>query len=113
MRHGSLGRKRFYLICYIALHIHAHMHITISLGHRTLEIYMKLSAVEPRHLHRLSAYVPFRATSAEDILCRALGLVGKTVFSREIRGEMLHKKTVFQFFSFVSGNVPEYFRKQN
>ena len=37
----------------------------------------------------------------------------KTVFSREIQGEILHKKTVFQFFSFVSGNVPEYFRKQN
>lgn len=79
MRHGSLGRKRFYLISYIALHIHAHMHITISLGHRTLEIYMKLSAVEPRHLHRLSAYVPFRATSAEDILCRVLGLVGISI----------------------------------
>ena len=37
----------------------------------------------------------------------------KTVFSRDIQGEILHKKTVFQFFSFVSGNVPEYFRKQN
>ena len=37
----------------------------------------------------------------------------KTVFSRDIQGEILHKKTVFQFFSFVSGNVPEEFRKQN
>ena len=31
----------------------------------------------------------------------------KTVFSREIQGAILHKKTVFQFFSFVYGNVPE------
>ena len=37
----------------------------------------------------------------------------KTVFSRDIQEEILHKKTVFQFFSFVSGNVPEEFRKQN
>ena len=33
--------------------------------------------------------------------------------SRDIQGEILNKKTVFQFFSFVSGNVPEEFHKQN
>ena len=37
----------------------------------------------------------------------------KTVFSREIQGEILHKKTVFQFFSFAYGTIPEHFRRQN
>ena len=34
-------------------------------------------------------------------------------FSREIQGEILHKKTVFQFFSFAYGSIPEHFRRQN
>ena len=36
----------------------------------------------------------------------------KTVFSRDIQGEILHKKTVFQFFSF-SVLSPEMFRKSS
>ena len=37
----------------------------------------------------------------------------KNCCSREIQGEILHKKTVFQFFSFAYGTIPEHFRKQN
>ena len=66
------------------------------------------------HMENLLLNIPGKTLSIIQLCVRNYsGTFPETVFSREIQGEILHKKTVFQFFSFAYGTIPEHFWRQN